>query len=150
MVVLGDEATVHGSVDSVDLTGENVDKVTFENDAKVNGDVKLPYGTEVKNDSDKDITVTAPNGTTSTIGKGDNGSAPSKPYIPPTPTPTPQKPTIEAEEGATVTLSKDGTTATIVVDKDATLKDVLLNGKSLGRGNRSSESEDRRQTGSYR
>ena len=53
-------------------------------------------------------------------------------YIPPTPTPTPQKPTIEAEEGATVTLSKDGTTATIVVDKDATLKDVLLNGKSLG------------------
>ena len=54
------------------------------------------------------------------------------PYIPPTPTPTPQKPTIEAEEGATVTLSKDGTTATIVVDKDATLKDVLLNGKSLG------------------
>ncbi len=52
------------------------------------------------------------------------------PYIPPTP--TPQKPTIEAEEGATVTLSKDGTTATITVDKDATLKDVLLNGKSLG------------------
>ena len=45
------------------------------------------------------------------------------PYIPPT-TPV-QKPTIEAEEGATVTLSKDGTTATIVVDKDATLKDVL-------------------------
>ena len=52
------------------------------------------------------------------------------PYIPPTP--TPQKPTIEAEEGATVTLSKDGTTATITVDKDATLKDVLLNGQSLG------------------
>ena len=52
------------------------------------------------------------------------------PDIPPT-TPV-QKPTIEAEEGATVTLSKDGTTATIVVDKDATLKDVLLNGKSLG------------------
>ena len=55
-----------------------------------------------------------------------------KPYVPPYIPPTPQKPTIEAEEGATVTLSKDGTTATIVVDKDATLKDVLLNGKSLG------------------
>ena len=101
------------------ITSEKAGEVVFE----------APAGVKVENGtSNVTITVTTPSGTFEVEPNKDITS--QNPYIPPT-TPV-QKPTIEAEEGATVTLSKDGTTATIVVDKDATLKDVLLNGKSLG------------------
>lgn len=57
------------------------------------------------------------------------GSKP--PYIPPTELPV-QKPIIEAEEGAEVRLSEDGKTAEITVEEGAVLKEVFLNGKSMG------------------
>ena len=44
-----------------------------------------------------------------------------------------QKPTIEAGEGIKVTLSTDGTAATITVDDGYQLTDVVLNGVSLGK-----------------
>ena len=102
-------------------------KITHEKSGEVV--FEAPAGVKVENGtSDITITVITPSGTFEVEPNKDITS--QNPYIPPT-TPV-QKPTIEAEEGATVTLSKDGTTATIVVDKDATLKDVLLNGESLG------------------
>ena len=49
-------------------------------------------------------------------------------YIPPV-----QKPTIEAGEGVKVTLSSDGTVATITVEAGYDLADVVLNGTSKGK-----------------
>ena len=47
--------------------------------------------------------------------------------------PTIQKPTIEAGEGVKVTLSTDGTVATITVEAGYELADVVLNGTSKGK-----------------
>ena len=47
--------------------------------------------------------------------------------------PTIQKPTIEAGEGVKVTLSTDGTVATITVEAGYDLADVVLNGTSKGK-----------------
>ena len=47
--------------------------------------------------------------------------------------PTIQKPTIEAGEGVKVTLSADGTVATITVEAGYDLADVVLNGVSKGK-----------------
>lgn len=47
--------------------------------------------------------------------------------------PTIQKPTIEAGEGVKVTLSADGTVATITVEAGYELADVVLNGTSKGK-----------------
>ena len=47
--------------------------------------------------------------------------------------PTIQKPTIEAGEGVKVTLSTDGTVATITVEAGYDLADVVLNGVSKGK-----------------
>ena len=47
--------------------------------------------------------------------------------------PSSQKPTVEAGEGVKVTLSADGTVATITVDDGYQLTDVVLNGVSLGK-----------------
>ncbi|MGN0736461.1 MAG: DUF6273 domain-containing protein [Anaerovoracaceae bacterium] len=44
-----------------------------------------------------------------------------------------QKPTVEAGEGVKVTLSTDGTVATITVDDGYELEDVVLNGVSKGK-----------------
>lgn len=44
-----------------------------------------------------------------------------------------QKPTVEAGEGVKVTLSSDGTVATITVDPGYELEDVVLNGTSKGK-----------------
>lgn len=131
VVILGKEGTVHGTVSGqIDLPAGVT--VTVPNDANASGATfDAPAGTTVKNESNQPVKVDTPNGEVIVVPGETVESKPYEPpYIPPT-TPV-QKPTIEAEEGATVTLSKDGTTATIVVDKDATLKDVLLNGKSLG------------------
>ncbi len=131
VVILGKEGTVHGTVSGqIDLPAGVT--VTVPKDANASGATfDAPAGTTVKNDSNQPVKVDTPNGEVTVVPGETVESKPYEPpYIPPT-TPV-QKPTIEAEAGATVTLSKDGTTATIVVDKDATLKDVLLNGKSLG------------------
>ena len=47
--------------------------------------------------------------------------------------PTVEKPTIEAGEGVKVTLSADGTKATITVEEGYVLTDVVLNGVSKGK-----------------
>ncbi|MGN0736459.1 MAG: bacterial Ig-like domain-containing protein [Anaerovoracaceae bacterium] len=47
--------------------------------------------------------------------------------------PSSQKPTVEAGEGVKVTLSADGTVATITVDDGYELEDVVLNGVSKGK-----------------
>ena len=47
--------------------------------------------------------------------------------------PTVQKPTTQADEGIQVTLSADGTVATITVDDGYELEDVVLNGVSKGK-----------------
>lgn len=51
----------------------------------------------------------------------------------PAPAESVQKLTIEAGEGVKVTLSTDGKTATITVDTDYELEDVVLNGTSKGK-----------------
>ena len=62
-------------------------------------------------------------GTLTIANKSSGGS-----YIP-----TIQKPTIEAGEGVKVTLSTDGTVATITVEAGYDLADVVLNGTSKGK-----------------
>ena len=49
-------------------------------------------------------------------------------YVPPV-----QKPTIEVNQGATIELSKDGTSAVITVSEEYEVVDVLLNGVSVGK-----------------
>lgn len=53
--------------------------------------------------------------------------------LPPMPLPAAQEPTIQAGEGAKVTLNSDGTTAKITLSDDYELADVTLNGVSKGK-----------------
>lgn len=121
--VLGTDYTVTGLFGSDAVSGVAMEyqkdstTATPDNTKAGNYDIVITAATAGDN-----YNVTKVNGTLTISAKSSGG------YIP-----TVEKPTIEAGEGVKVTLSADGTKATITVEEGYVLTDVVLNGVSKGK-----------------
>lgn len=121
-----DEGATVATLASGNLTAfeiRNADDSGVLADSNTAGTYKIKFAGSPEFNTAANYTIAVEDGTL-TIKNPSSGGG----YIPPV-----QKPTIEAGEGVKVTLSSDGTVATITVDPAYELADVVLNGTSKGK-----------------